>query len=182
MKILIACEFSGIVRDAFIAKGHDAISCDLILSEKPGPHIMDDVSFYLDDEWDMMIAFPPCTYLCVSGARWWKDRKSEQEAAIAFVKILSYVNADKWAIENPIGILSTVWRKPDQIIHPWMFGHAETKSTCLWLKNLPILKPTKIIYDNIKPRIHHIDPGKNRSKEKSRFLPGIAEAMANQWG
>jgi hypothetical protein len=181
MKILIACEFSGVVRNAFKNKGHNAVSCDLIPSEQPGFHLQKNVLSHLSDGWDMMLAFPPCTYLCRSGARWWSQRKSEQIAAIDFIKTLSRVSINKWMIENPIGILSTVWRKPDQIIQPWMFGHGETKATCLWLKNLPKLKPTNIVSGR-KPKIHYCAPGPERAKNRSRWLPGIAKAMAEQWG
>lgn len=181
MKILIACEFSGIVRDAFIAKGHDARSCDLLLSDKPGPHILDDVLNHLNDDWDMMIAFPPCTHLSASGARWFKNKLAEQKDAIDF--FLKLVNAPipKICIENPIGIMSTHYRKPDQIIHPWQFGHGETKATCLWLKNLPKLIPTEIVTGR-NPRVHFESPSKDRWKNRSRTLSGIAEAMADQWG
>jgi hypothetical protein len=181
MRILIACEFSGVVREEFSKLGHDAWSCDLLPSEKEGKHIQDDVLKHLNDGWDMMIAFPPCTYLCSSGARWWKYRRKEQAEAIEFVKTLWNAPIPKVAIENPIGILSTVWRKPDQVIQPWMFGHPETKATCLWLKNLPRLIPTKIV-DGRYPRVHYESPGKDRWKRRSRTLLGIAKAMAIRWG
>lgn len=148
-RVLIACEFSGIVRDAFIAKGHDAWSCDLLPSERPGPHLQCDIDDVLEDCWDMMIAFPPCTHLAVSGARWFKDKREEQEEALEFVKHLLEADIDKIALENPIGIISSRICKPDQIIHPHQFGHPEAKTTCLWLKHLPPLMLTcvgKAIY------------------------------------
>ena len=138
MRVLVACEFSGIVRDAFAAKGHDAWSCDLLPSERIGNHIQyDAIDTVYSSDWDLLIAHPPCTYLAVSGARWFKDRKREQADAITFFMNLVDAEIPKIAIENPIGIMSTEYRKPDQIIHPWQFGHGETKATCLWLKNLP---------------------------------------------
>ncbi len=183
MRVLVACEFSGIVRDAFIAAGHDAVSCDLLPSERPGPHIVDDVVMqaYFRGPWDLMVAFPPCTHLAVSGARWFKEKLFEQALAVGFVRELMGAPIDRIAIENPIGVLSTRIAKPDQIIQPWMFGHGETKATCLWLKNLPKLIPTDIV-DGRTPRVHHASPGPDRWKERSRTLPGIAAAMADQWG
>lgn len=184
MRVLVACEFSGIVRDAFAAKGHDAWSCDLLPSERPGNHIQDDaltVSRWGNGTgWDLMIAFPPCTHLAVSGARWFKEKRKEQFAAVFFVQALANATIPRIAIENPIGILSTAWRKPDQIIQPWQFGHGETKATCLWLKNLPKLTPTNIV-DGRRPRVHHESPGPDRWKNRSRTLQGIADAMAEQW-
>lgn len=179
MRILIACEFSGIVRDAFIRRGHEAVSCDLLPTEAVGPHIQDDVRNHLSG-WDMMIAFPPCTHLAVSGARWFKDKKKEQEEALDFVRTLMDAPIERVCIENPISILSTKIRKPDQIIQPWMFGHGETKATCLWLRNLSSLVPTDIV-EGRTPRVHYASPGPDRWKERSRSLPGIAEAMAAQW-
>lgn len=181
MNVLIACEFSGIVRDAFIETGHNAVSCDLLPTESRGPHIQCDVLELLDNGWDLMIAHPPCTYLCRSGARWWKDRRQEQQEALEFVRQLLDAPIHHIALENPIGCISTRIRKPDQIIQPWMFGHGETKATCLWLKNLPPLTPTNIV-DGREPKVHYAKPGKNRWKERSRTLPGIAAAMAEQWG
>lgn len=184
MRVLIACEFSGIVRNCFEQKGHDAVSIDLLDTEMPGKHLRGDVLQYIKslskNYFDLMIAFPPCTYLCVSGARWFKDRRDEQLKALWFVKHLMDAPVEKIAIENPIGVISTHIRKPDQIIQPWQFGHGEIKSTCLWLKNLPLLKPTKIV-DGRTPRVHHASPSKDRWKERSRTLPGIAQAMADQW-
>lgn len=181
MRVLIACEFSGIVRDAFIAKGHDAMSCDLLPTERPGPHYQGDVLEILNDGWDMMIAHPPCTRLAVSGARWFRDKREEQDEAIRFFMALANALILKVAIENPISIMSTKWRKPDQIIQPWQFGHGETKATCLWLKNLPPLQPTNIVSGR-EQRIHKMPPSENRWRERSRTFPGIAAAMAEQWG
>lgn len=180
MKVLIACEFSGIVRDAFIARGHDAISCDLLPTERPGPHYQGDIFRILHHGWDLVIAHPPCTHLASSGARWFKEKSLVQQDAIVF--FMRFANLPgKVAIENPIGIMSTRYRKPDQIIQPWQFGHGETKATCLWLHNLPKLMPTNIVAGR-EPRIHHMAPGQNRSKERSRTYQGIADAMAEQWG
>jgi len=181
MRVLIACEFSGIVREAFKAKGHDAWSCDLLPTEIPGQHIQGDVLKILNDGWDLMIAFPPCTHLCVSGARWFKEKQIEQGLALALVKRLLEAPIDKIVLENPIGIISTKVRKPDQIIQPWQFGHGETKATCLWLKNLPLLKPTQIVSGR-EGRVWKESPGKDRWKNRSRTLPGISNAMAEQWG
>lgn len=181
MRILVACEFSGIVRDAFRAKGHDAWSCDLLDTEKPGPHIKDNVLRHLGDGWDMMIAHPPCTYLSVSGARWWNGRSIEQEQAIQFFINFVEASIERVAIENPIGRMSTLYRKPDQIIQPRMFGHGETKATCLWLKNLPLLNPTNIVPGR-EHRIHRMPPSPNRGRERSRTYQGIANAMVEQWG
>jgi len=181
MRVLIACEFSGIVRNAFIARGHDAVSCDLLPTERPGPHIQGDVLEHLGGVWDLLIAHPPCTYLAVSGARWWKDRQKEQAEALDFIKQLLNCTIEKVALENPIGKIGTYFRPADQIIQPWMFGHGETKATCLWLKGLPKLVPTNVVSGRV-PRVHHASPGPNRWKERSRTLPGIAAAMAEQWG
>ena len=144
MEILIACEFSGIVRDAFNAKGHNAWSCDLLPCEREGNHVQDDVLDILEDGWDLMIAHPPCTHLAVSGARWFKGKEKEQAEALEFVRALLDAPIPKIALENPVSVISTKIRKPDQIIQPWQFGHGEVKKTCLWLKNLPLLKPTKL--------------------------------------
>lgn len=181
MKVLIACEFSGIVRDAFVKLGHDAWSCDLLKSETKGNHIQGDVLSVIADNWDLMIAHPPCTHLAVSGARWFKDKKKEQEEAIEFVKKLLAAPIHRIALENPISIISSFYKKPDQIIQPWQFGHGETKATCLWLKNLPLLVPTNIV-EGREARVHREPPGPNRWKNRSRTYRGIAEAMANQWG
>ena len=182
MKVLIACEFSQIVTNEFRKKGHDAFSCDVLSTDgDPEWHIQDDVLNHLDENWDMMIAHPPCTYLAVSGARWFKQREREQREALDFVRELMEINIPKIAIENPISVISTKIRKPDQIIQPWMFGHGETKATCLWLKNLPKLKPTNVV-DGREQRIHKIPPSKERWKIRSRTFEGIAKAMASQWG
>lgn len=181
MKILIACEFSGIVRDAFKAKGHDAVSCDLLSSDTPGNHIQDNVLNHLNEEWDLLIGHPPCTHTAVSGARWFKEKRHEQSKAIQFFTDLYYADIEKVCLEHPVSIISTVFRKPDQYIQPWMFGHGETKKTGLWLKNLPLLKPTNIV-EGREARIHRMAPSKDRAKERSRFYPGIAKAMAEQWG
>jgi site-specific DNA-cytosine methylase len=189
LKILIACEFSGIVRDAFRRRGHNAWSCDLLPSERKGKHFQVDVRRALEQHWDLLIGFPPCTDLCVSGAKHFHKKKHEQIAAFEFVMFLATADVEKIALENPVGVISTKWRKPDQIIQPWMFGHPESKKTCLWLKNLPLLEPTKIVRwkMNRRPvhlanRVHHATPGPDRWKERSRTLPGIADAMAKQWG
>jgi hypothetical protein len=181
VRVLVACEFSGIVRDAFTAKGHDAVSVDLLPSERPGPHWQGSVFEVIMAGWDLMIAHPPCTYLAVSGARWFKDRQSEQQHALWFVESLMLADIPRIAIENPVSVISSRIRKPDQIVQPWMFGHGETKATCLWLKNLPKLVPTDIV-DGRQPRVHHASPGPDRWKERSRTLPGLAAAMADQWG
>lgn len=181
MRILIACEFSGIVRDAFAARGHRVWSVDLLPTEQPGQHVQAPVETVLKQRWDMMIAFPPCTYLARSGARWWPQRQTEQQDALAFIQLLMTAGIPKIAIENPIGIISTRIRKPDQIIQPWWFGHGQTKATCLWLKNLPLLTPTNIVAGR-KPKTHYEPPGPDRWRNRSRTLPGIADAMAAQWG
>jgi hypothetical protein len=185
MKVLVACEFSGIVREAFAKRGHDAWSCDLLPTEISGQHIQESIfdvfSLYFWTNWDLCIAFPPCTHLAVSGARWFKEKEQEQKKAIDFFKVFTKVNIPKIAIENPIGIMSTIYRKPDQIIQPWQFGHGETKATCLWLKNLPLLKPTNIVAGR-KARVHREPPGPDRWKNRSRTYQGIANAMAEQWG
>lgn len=192
MKVLIACEYSGIVRDAFISAGHDAISCDIIPTESPGPHIQDDVLNHLYDGWDLMIAHPPCTDLAVSGARWFKEKQADrrQQKSINFFMKLANAPINKIAIENPIGIMSKIWRKSDQIIQPWQFGESRNKSTCLWLKNLPLLIPTNIVE---KERMVEYASGKRMpeffaktgggsGKKRSEFFHGIAAAMAEQWG
>ena len=181
MKVLVACEFSGAVRDAFRNKGHEAYSLDILPSESPSEyHIQDDLRNIDVSAYNLLIAFPPCTYLAVSGARWFKDRQEEQKEALDFVNYILCLPVEKIALENPIGVISTNIRKPDQIIQPWQFGHGETKATCLWLKNLPLLTPTNIV-EGREPRIHHMSPGPDRSKERSRTYKGIAEAMAEQW-
>ena len=181
LKVLVACEFSGTVRDAFIRAGHEAISCDLLPTDVPGPHFQGDVLEVIGNGWDLMIAHPPCTHLAVSGARWFKEKRTEQDAAIEFVRILLSARIDRIALENPVSIISSRIRKPDQIIQPWQFGHGETKATCLWLKNLPKLIPTNIV-EGRENRIHRMPPSPDRWKERSKTFTGIAQAMADQWG
>lgn len=184
MRVLVACEYSGRVREAFRAKGHDAWSCDLLPSEDNSPyHYQTDVDIFLKGDWDLMIAHPPCTHLAVSGARHFKEKRESgvQQAALDFVLKLMTAPIPRIAIENPISIISSHIRKPDQIIQPWMFGHGETKATCLWLKNLPKLTPTNIV-DGREARVHRMAPGPDRWKERSRTYQGIADAMAETWG
>ena len=181
MRVLVACEFSGAVREAFRARGHDAWSCDLLPTEVPGQHIVGDVLEVLGDGWDLMVAHPPCTHLAVSGARWWKDKQQEQADALEFVRALMAAPIDRIALENPISKISSAIRKPDQIVQPWEFGHGETKATCLWLKGLPKLRPTDVV-EGREPKVHHMAPGPNRWRERSRTYAGIAKAMAQQWG
>lgn len=184
MKILVACEMSGRVREAFAAKGHDAWSCDLQPCEQGSLfHIVSDwrEAFKLTN-WDLVLAFPPCTHLCVSGARHFAVKKADgrQTEGINFFMEFTHLKC-KWAIENPIGIMSTHYRKPDQVIQPWQFGHPETKATCLWLNGLPKLTPTKIV-EGREARVHRMPPGPNRARERSRTYEGIAKAFAEQWG
>lgn len=181
MKVLVACEFSGVVRDAFRACGHDAWSCDLLPTEVDGPHLMADIRDISLQGFDLMVAHPPCTHLAVSGARWFKDKRQEQKEALDFVRWLLDAPIPRIALENPVSVISSHIRKPDQVIQPWMFGHGETKATCLWLKNLPALKPTCIV-DGRDNRIHRMAPSAERSKNRSRSYTGIAKAMAEQWG
>jgi hypothetical protein len=184
VNVLIACEFSGIVRDAFREHGHNATSCDLLPSERPGLHYNGDVSNILHHAcWDMLIAFPPCTHLCVSGAKHFAAKRADgrQQAAVEFFMSMIEAPIERIAVENPIGIMSTLYRKPDQIIQPWQFGHGETKATCLWLKGLPLLQPTNIVQGR-EARVHRMAPGPNRSRDRSRTYQGIANAMAEQWG
>ena len=200
LKVLIACEKSGVVRDAFRKLGHDAVSCDILPTEQEGPHIQDDVLKHLGDGWDLMIAHPECTYLTITGNKWflpeYKDRfpnrPQQREAAIKFFLALANAPIQRIAIENPVGIMSTLWREPDQIIQPWQFGHVEAKKTCLWLKNLPKLQYTKIVtpeYVTFKSGKRmakwYVEAAKdkvNRSKIRSKTFQGIADAMALQWG
>jgi len=202
MKILVACEYSGAVRDEFIAKGHDAISCDILPTDVPGPHYQGDVNDILSDNWDMIIAHPPCTYLTVTGNRWFniekygdkaRQRHLDREEAVNFFMLFANANCDKIAIENPVGVISTRWRKPDQIINPYQFGDPFEKKTCLWLKDLPLLQPTNIVEP--PPRTEYKSgktmpswyadavklPKAERSKLRSKTFPGIAKAIANQW-
>lgn len=205
MRVLVACEYSGRVRDAFAARGHYALSCDLLPSESPGrhtdgQHYQGDVRDVLYDEWDLMICHPPCTYLTVAGVRWlyhpedkhlpyserrphpnYPNRRQDQEDALAFVRLLMDAPIERIALENPVSVISGRIRKPDQVIQPWQFGHGETKATCLWLKNLPKLKPTNIV-EGREARVHKMPPGPDRWKERSRTYAGIAQAMAEQWG
>ena len=190
MRILIACEYSGSVRDAFIRGGHDAMSCDLLPTDAPGPHYQGDVMNVLNDDWDMMVAHPPCTHLAVSGARWFKDKQAEQADALAFVRQLLDAPIPRIALENPVSIISSHIRKPDQIIQPWMFGHEATKTTCLWLKGLPHLMPTNIVGKGARhitksgkslPKWYNLPPSADRWKIRSATFQGIADAMATQW-
>lgn len=192
MKVLIACEFSGTVRWAFRSRGHQAWSCDLLPDvEGSRWHIKGDVREILHEGWDLMIAHPPCTHLAVSGARWWKGKQAEQAEAIEFVRTLLNAPIEKIALENPVGILSTAIRKPDQIVQPWMFGDEATKTTCLWLKGLSLLKPSHIVGKGERhvtksgrslPKWYNLPPSEDRWKIRSTTFPGFAKAMADQWG
>lgn len=192
MRVLVACEYSGRVRDAFLARGHDAMSCDLLDTDVPGPHYKGDVRDILNDGWDLMIAHPPCTHLAVSGARHFAAKRESgvQEEALEFVRQLMNAPIPRIAVENPISIISSRIRKPDQIIQPWQFGHKETKATCLWLKGLPLLRPTNVVGPPPKDKderkkwevVHRMPPGPNRWKLRSITYAGIAAAMAEQWG
>lgn len=183
MRVLVACEFSGSVRDAFTAKGHDAISCDLLLSEKPGKHYQGDVMDIINDGFDLLIAHPPCTDLAVSGARHFAAKRASgvQQKSLEFVRMLMNAPIPKICVENPVSIISSQIRKPDQIIQPWQHGHGETKSTCLWLKNLQLIRPSNIV-EGRADRIHKMPPGPDRWKNRSRTYEGIAKAFADQWG
>jgi len=191
MKILIACEYSGRVRDAFIAQGHDAISCDLLPTERTGPHHQGNVLDIINDGFDLMIAHPPCTDLAVSGAKWFAKKRADgsQQRSIDFFMALVNASIPRICIENPIGIMSSVYRKPSQIIQPWQFGHPESKATCLWIKGLPLLTTTNNVYDemmalpkNKRMRLHYLPPSKDRWKIRSQTFQGIADAMASRWG
>lgn len=182
MKVLVGCEFSGVVRDAFAARGHDAWSCDLLPCERaPSRHLQRDVLTVLDAGWDLAIFHPPCTHLAVSGARWFKDKRAEQAAALDFVRRLLDAPIERIALENPVSIISSRIRKPSQVIQPWQHGHGETKATCLWLKNLPPLQPSNVV-EGREARVHRMPPGPNRWRERSRTFEGVARAMAEQWG
>lgn len=184
MRVLVGCEYSGRVRQAFRLLGHDAVSCDLLPADDDSPHhYQGDVFEILGDGWDLGIFHPPCTRLTVAGARWFKGRETEQAEAIEFVERLWSADIAKIAIENPIGVLSTRSKlgRPTQIVQPWMFGHGETKATCLWLKGLPALRPTDVVSGR-EPRIHHMPPSPDRWKLRSLTYSGIAAAMADQWG
>jgi site-specific DNA-cytosine methylase len=193
MRVLVACEYSGVVRDAFLAAGHDAVSCDLLPTDSPGPHYQGDVFDVLGNwrNWDLLIAHPPCTHLAVSGARHFAAKRDigVQQEALEFVRRLLDAPIERIALENPISIISSQIRKPDQIVQPWQFGHAETKATCLWLKNLPKLVPTDDVYDHMmtlpkaeRNRVHYMSPGPDRWKLRSTTYAGFAAAMAAQWG
>lgn len=183
MRVLVACEYSGRVRDAFAAKGHDAWSCDLLETERPGKHYRGDVrDMLIGRDWDLMICHPPCTHLAVSGARHFarKVASGEQQEALEFVRMLLDAPVPKICLENPVSIISTRIRKPSQVVQPWMFGHGETKATCLWLKGLPKLTPTNIV-EGREARVHRMPPGPNRWKDRSRTYEGIANALADQY-
>ena len=190
LKVLVACEFSGIVRDAFKRRGHDALSCDLLPTETPGNHYEGDIRDILSEEWDLMIAHPPCTHLAVSGARYFKNKRIEQADALEFVRMLMDAPIPKICIENPVSVISTRIRKPDQIVQPYMFGHPESKKTCLWLKNLPKLTATELLelpkagvwLNQTKSGQNKLAPSPDRWKNRSRTYTGIADAMAQQWG
>lgn len=183
MRVLVACEYSGVVRDAFVRGGHDAMSCDLLPTDVPGAHYQGDVRDVIHAQWDLMIAHPPCTHLSVSGARHFAEKRMDgrQQSAISFFMELMKADIHMIAVENPVCIMSSFFRKPDQVIQPWQFGNGETKATCLWLKNLPTLKPTNIV-DGREARIHKMPPSPDRWKERSKTFQGIADAMAAQWG
>lgn len=183
MKVLVACEYSGTVRDAFLARGHEAISCDLLPTETPGPHYHGDVRNILHYPFDLMIAHPPCTHLSVSGARHFEAKRMDgrQHEAVSFFMELARAPIPMIAIENPVCIMSSLWRKPDQTIQPWQYGHGETKATCLWLTGLPPLRPTEIV-EGREARVHRMPPTADRWKLRSATYPGIAAAMAEQWG
>ena len=183
MRVLVACEYSGTVRDAFIKAGHDAMSCDLFPTDIPGPHYQGDVRDVIDYPWDLMIAHPPCTDLSVSGARHFKAKRIDgrQQASVSFFLGLAKCGIPRIAIENPVCIISSLWRKADQVIQPWQYGHGETKATCLWLKNLPPLVPTNIV-EGRDNRIWKMPPSPDRWKQRSKTFQGIADAMAAQWG
>jgi len=182
LRVLVACEFSGTVRDAFAARGHEAMSCDLLPGEGDGAHYQGDVGDVIDYPWDLMIAHPPCTHLSVSGARHFEAKKKDgrQQAAVSFFMKLARAPIPMIAVENPVCIMSRLWRKPDQVVHPWQHGHGEQKATCLWLKNLPPLLPTKVV-EGREQRMWKLSPSADRWKERSKTYTGIAEAMAEQW-
>jgi hypothetical protein len=190
LRVLVACEYSGAVRDAFIAQGHYAMSCDLLPTDAPGPHHEGSVLDILDDGWDIMVAHPPCTHLAVSGARHFAAKRADgrQQEGIDFFMALVNAPIPRIAVENPVCIMSSVYRKPDQTIQPWMFGHPEQKATCLWLKGLPKLVPTNDVKAEMlllprkeRERIHLLPPSKDRWKLRSATFAGIAKAMAEQW-
>lgn len=186
LRVLVACEYSGIVRDAFAARGHYAMSCDLLPTESPGPHYVGDVRDVLEDGWDLMVAHPPCTYLANSGVRWLHERPerwAKMEDGAAFFRALWYAPIPRIAIENPVmhgHAVALVGASHSQTVQPWQFGDGETKRVCLWLRRLPPLCPTRVVYER-EARVHRMAPGPERQKERSRFFPGIAAAMADQW-
>jgi hypothetical protein len=191
VRVLIACEYSGRVRDEFLKLGHEAMSCDLLPTDAAGPHYQGDVRDVLDYPWDMMIAHPPCTDLAVSGAAWFAKKRmaGQQQASASFFMMLAKSDIPKIVIENPVCVMSSLWRKPDQTIQPWMFGHMEQKATCLWLKNTPPLAPTNVVKEqmmllpkNQRERLHYLPPSEDRWKLRSETYLGIAQAMASQWG
>jgi hypothetical protein len=191
VRVLIACEYSGRVRDEFLKLGHEAMSCDLLPTDVAGPHYQGDVRDVLDYPWDMMIAHPPCTDLAVSGAAWFAKKRmaGQQQASASFFMMLAKADIPQIVIENPVCVMSSLWRKPDQTIQPWMFGHMEQKATCLWLKNTPPLAPTNVVKEqmmllpkNQRERLHYLPPSADRWKLRSETYLGIAQAMANQWG
>lgn len=182
MRVLVGCEFSGVVRRAFRERGHEAWSCDLLPAEDGSPyHYQCDLMSVLAGGWELAIFHPPCTHLAVSGARWFKDKQAEQAEALDFVRTLLDAPIPRIALENPVSVISSRIRKPDQVIQPWQFGHGETKATCLWLKGLPKLQPTEIV-EGRKAVVHRMPPGPDRWKNRSRTYAGIATAMADQWG
>lgn len=191
MRVLIACEYSGVVRDAFIERGHDAISCDILPTDAPGPHYQGDVRDILYDGWDLMIAHPPCTHLAVSGARWFKNKIEEQKEALDFVRLLLGAPIERIALENPVSVISTYIRRPDQIVQPFFFGDPFRKTTCLWLKGLPLLQPTNMVEQGEThvtksgrrlPKWYNLPPSEGRWKLRSTTFAGFANAMAEQWG
>ena len=191
MRVLIACEYSGTVRDAFIRLGHDAMSCDLLPTDSDGPHYQGDICDVLDGTWDMMIAHPPCTDIAVSGAKWFQQKIADgrQQRALDFVRMLMDAPIPKICIENPVSVISSKIRKPNQIVQPYEFGHPEQKKTCLWLKGLPLLRHTNNVYadmmllpKNKRERLHYLPPSPDRWKIRSQTFSGFAEAMAEQWG
>ncbi len=180
MRALVACEYSGRVRDALRSRGVEAMSCDLLPTERPGPHYQGDVRDVLHDGWDLLIAHPPCTHLAVSGARWFKHKQKEQAEALDFVRMLLNAPIPRIALEQPISIVASRIAPTSQVIHPWQFGHGERKTTCLWLINLPHLVPTNVVAGR-EERVHRMAPGPDRWKERSRTFQGVADAMADQW-
>ena len=193
LKVLIGCEYSGAVRDEFLKRGHNAMSCDLLPTDSPGPHYQGDIFDVIDYPWDIAIFHPPCTDLAVSGAAWFAKKRmigAQQASASFFMKLQrAAAHIPKTATENPVSVMSSLWRKPDQVIQPWMFGHPEQKATCLWLKGLPTLNPTNDVKaemltlpDNQRQRLHYLPPSEDRWKIRSQTFKGIAEAMADQWG